>query len=119
MKIYLVGSGDTPYDLPGEDNQQFEWVVVDYHDDGYEGWGEAAALCKEDGLLYVKNLGHCSCYGPLDGGLEAGDKYTVEKFLGDKDDILTYDAGNAVKAKVAELLSCQAPVFQEKFTFLE
>ena len=119
MKIYQVGP-DVPYDLPGEDNEQFEWVVFWYEDGGYDGSGEAVALCKDDGLLYIKDLGHCSCYGPMDGGMESGDKMTVEKFLEDKDDIHSYDARKEIKDKVSELVSlANAPVFVEKFMFLD
>lgn len=119
MKIYQVGP-DVPYDLPGEDNQQFDWLVFWYEDGGYDGSGDAVALGKEDGLLYVKNLGHCSCYGPMDGGMESGTKYTVEQFLEDKEDIFTYDPRTELKEKVKELLpQWKAPVFSENFAFLE
>jgi len=119
MKIYQVGP-DTPYDLPGEDNQRFEWLVYWYEDGGYDGSGEAVAFCKDEGMLYVRNLEHCSCYGPLDGGMESGVKYPVEKFLEEKDDIFTYDARKEIKEKVSELLaSWQPPIFNEAFKFLE
>jgi hypothetical protein len=102
MKIYQVGP-DVPYDLWEDD--RFEWIVHWYEEGCYDGSGEAVGLCKDDGLLYIKNLGHCSCYGPMDGGMESGDKMTVEKFLEHKDDIHAYDAGKEVKAKVLELVS--------------
>lgn len=117
MKIYNVGEEELS-EL-SEDNTQFEWVVFWYESGSYEGYGEAVALCKEDNLLYVSNLGHCSCYGPLEGGLQDGDKMTIEEFLKDKDDIHAYDAKDGVKAKVKELLPAYAPVFVEKFDFLK
>ncbi len=40
-------------------------VVYFYRRDSYEGHGEAI-LDMGDGFVLV-NLGHCSCYGPLDG----------------------------------------------------
>lgn len=117
MQVYQVGP-DVPYDLP-EGDDRFEWIVHYYEDGGYDGSGEAVGLNKEDGLLYVKNLGHCSCYGPFDGGMDGADKYEVAKFLEDKDDIMSYDAGKEIKDKVKELLGWKAPVFQDKFSFLE
>jgi hypothetical protein len=117
MKIYQVGP-DVPYDLPGEDDQRFEWVVFWYEDGGYDGSGEAVGLCKDDGLLYIKDLGHCSCYGPMDGGLESGDKMTVEDFLKHNESVLAYEPKDEIKSKVAELLQWKAPVFFEKFNFL-
>jgi hypothetical protein len=116
VKIYQIGP-DVPYDL--SEDERFEWIVHYYEDGGYDGSGEAVGLCKDDGLLYVKNLGHCSCYGPMDGGMESGDKYTVEQFLSDKDDIMFYDPGKEMKDKVKELLGWKAPVFQEPFNFLD
>lgn len=116
MQVYQVGP-DVPYDLPEADDR-FEWIVHYYEDGGYDGSGDAVGLNKEDGLLYVKNLSHCSCYGPFDGGMDSGDKHTVESFLGDKDDIFSYDAKDGIKAKVKELLGWKAPVFQDKFNLL-
>lgn len=112
MQIYQVGP-DAPYDLVEDD--RFEWCVYWYEDGGYDGSGEAVALCKEDGLLYVKNLGHCSCYGPMDGGLDSGDKITRENFLSEKDDIISYDARKEIKEKVRELIPV---VFDKPFKFL-
>lgn len=102
MKIYQVGP-DCPYDL--QDDDRFEWVVHWYEDGGYDGSGDAVGLNKEDGLLYIKNLGHCSCYGPLDGGMESGSKCSVAKFLENKDNIHDLDVTDAIKVKVLELLS--------------
>lgn len=120
MKIYNVGPDEMwDSDMPGEDNQKFEWLVYSYENGSYEGSGEAVALCKEDGLLYVKNLGHCSCYGPMDGGMEAGAKVTIAYFLSQKDNIHSYDAMDEIKEKVRELLPGYAPVFTEKFDLLE
>ena len=117
MKIYQVGP-DMPYGLPEEDDQQFDWVVFWYEDGGYDGSGEAVALCKDDGLLYIKDLGHCSCYGPMDGGLESGATVTVEKFLEQRDNIHSF-ARTEIEEKVFELLPrWKAPVFTEKFEFL-
>lgn len=101
MNIYKIGP-DVPRDLP-KDDDQFEWLVYHYKIDGYDGYGQAVALCKEDGLLYFKDLYHCSCFDGFDGGMKSGDKYTVASFLKDKDDALSFDALKVVKEKVAEL----------------
>lgn len=116
MKIYQVGP-DVPYGLPEEEVfdecDQFEWVVFWYEDGVYDGFGEAVALSK-DGLLYIKDLGHCSCYGPMDGGLESGVATTVEKFLERRDDIHSF-ARTEIEEKVSELLSQRTSVLIEKF----
>lgn len=117
MKIYQVGP-DEPYDLPGEDDEQFEWLVHWYENYGYEGSGEAIGLCKQNGLLYLKNLGHCSCYGPMEAGLESGDEFTVEQFFEQNENVLSQDFRKEIKDKVQELLRWKAPVFLEKFDFL-
>lgn len=111
MKIYKVGPEELDkFDLENlklEENQ-FKWMVYWYEIDMMEGSGEAVALHVETGLLHVEDLGHCSCYGPLDDGiLLSGDTYTVEKFLSDKDDITEFDARKEVKDKVRELLGLE------------
>ena len=40
-------------------------VVYHYEDHGYEGWGFFVAHIEGDGF-YGADLGHCSCYGPLE-----------------------------------------------------
>lgn len=117
MKIYQVGP-DLPYDLD-ENDERFEWVVFWYENEGYDGSGEAIGLCKQDGLLYIKNLEHCSCYGPMDAGLESGDKITIEEFMKHKESVHDYEAMAETKEKVIELLQWAAPVFTERFDFLD
>ena len=107
MELYNVGV-DEPYDLNYRIEDCFVWVVYDYEDGCYDGNGTAVGLNKDDGMLYVKNLGHCSCYGPMEGGMLSGDKYTVEQFLAHKDNVLHYDAGDNIKTKVAELTNLSA-----------
>ena len=66
MKIYNIGPDElSEYDL-NELNQELEWLVVFYENYGYEGGGEAVGYA--DGKLHIKGLGHCSCFGPADGG---------------------------------------------------
>ena len=101
MEIYNVGS-DVPYDLPNDD-EGFVWLVYYYESGYYDGSGEAVALAK-DGKLHCFNLGHCSCYGPMDSWPVTTDIQTVEEFFRAKDNILDFDVMDGVKLKVAELL---------------
>lgn len=103
-KIYKVGPDTIYEEAEIEKDERFEWFVYSYSIDGYDGSGEAVALCKEDGYLHTWNLGHCSCYGPLDGWATGGTKVAVEEFSRDKDDIFSYDATDCVKQQVLKLL---------------
>lgn len=69
-KVYDVG----PYSLEGYELERIPadrpWVVVWYEVDGYEGSGLAATM-RPDGNIEYKDLGHCSCYGAIDGPWES------------------------------------------------
>jgi hypothetical protein len=39
-------------------------IIYDYHTEPYEGHGNM--LIFKNGLWFHQNLGHCSCFGPLD-----------------------------------------------------
>jgi len=63
-KIYkMEGSeeliGDVPEECAGADV-----IIYEYQSEPYQGSG--TALIKKDGQWYESDLGHCSCYGPLD-----------------------------------------------------
>ncbi len=106
MKIYNVGVDElNEWDFKDVNAQadQFEWVVYEYTNYGYEGSGEAVGLGK-DGKLHCKNLGHCSCYGPMDGWPHDVEVMTIEQFFKIKENVLDYDVKDAIKAKAAELL---------------
>lgn len=104
MELYNVGVDElNEYDLKDMNGSNFKWIVYWYENGGYDGSGEAVGL-HEDGMIYVKGLGHCSCYGPMDMGMESGQTMTVEKFLVDKDDIISYDSRKEIKDKVRELI---------------
>ncbi len=104
MKIYCLNE-EACY-APGEADEQFdhyEWLVYDYWDqDGYSGDGEGVALGK-DGLLYVYNLGHCSCYGPFDSFGSHDGGITVEKYLETENDA-TDPFNQKVRDKVKKLM---------------
>ena len=57
MKIYDLNETPDMYEI-GED--QYVWLVTDYHNYDYEGDGEAVGL-RLGGSLDMYNLGHCSC----------------------------------------------------------
>ena len=105
MLVFSVGPDElNKWDLQEVNKFQddYVWLVYWYEGGGYEGSGEAVALYK-DGLLHCKNLGHCSCYGPMEGwGSE--NVMTIEKFLEPKDDIHVFDCMEAVKEKVKSLV---------------
>ena len=98
MKIYCLN--DEAY---GDHFQEslYEWKAYWYEDHGYDGSGEAVALGK-DGFLYTENLGHCSCYGPFEDGMER--MCSVEDFLGSLDTVHGYVSYKELESKVAELL---------------
>ena len=104
MIFYSVGPDELneSYDTPS-DAQEFEWVVYSYERGYYDGSGEAVGLCN-DGLLYRTGLGHCSCYGPMDGAMKNGVGISIDDFLSDKENIHSYDACQEIKDKVRELL---------------
>ncbi len=102
MNIYNVG----PCELSFNDFDliDFEFIVYYYETGCYCGSGEAVGFCKTDRLIYVKNLGHCSCYGPMDDGMKSGESYDIKYFLDHKENIHHYDAREEIKTKVEELL---------------
>jgi hypothetical protein len=65
IKLYQVGKhAFDGFDLRFLD-KQILWIVYDYENGSYEGSGTAIAFFK-DGTLKVGDLGHCSCFGPLE-----------------------------------------------------
>lgn len=66
MKIYNVGKDPLgEYDLEYLDEEVYEYFIYNYVDYGYDGVG-AAVLKDENGKFMFIDLGHCSCYGPLE-----------------------------------------------------
>lgn len=105
MNIFNVGQEElSDYELKDLQSDNLLWVVYSYESGSYDGDGQAVGLRINDGMLQVKSLGHCSCYGPTEGGMEDGDLVSVEQFLFDKDDIFSHDARKEIKDKVKELV---------------
>lgn len=42
----------------------FDWLIYSYAQGSYDGSGDC--IWKKDGKFYHHDLGHCSCYGPLE-----------------------------------------------------
>ncbi len=75
---------------------EFQWVVVNYTADTYDGWGEAVGR-KHDGTLWSIDLCHCSCYGP-------GEEDSWTRVLDNWQDQFC-DWSDELYAKVKELLA--------------
>lgn len=105
MLIYNVGVDELrEWDFREVKAEAYKWIVYDYQDGGYDGSGVAVAYKEENGLLYIKNLGHCSCYGPMDSWETECYVMTVAELLRDKDSVMDFDCKDAIKNKVRELI---------------
>ena len=66
MKIYNVGENALSEDeLEYLDEEAYEYLIYNYEVGDYEGDG-AAVLKDNTGKFILINLGHCSCFGPLE-----------------------------------------------------
>ena len=66
MKIYNVGRNSLDeYDLKYLDKEAYEYLIYNYEVGDYEGDG-AAVLKDKNGKFVLMDLGHCSCFGPLE-----------------------------------------------------
>ncbi len=66
MKVYNVGHEELDeYDLEYLDKEAYEYLIYNYESGDYEGDG-AAVLKDKNGKFILIDLGHCSCYGPLE-----------------------------------------------------
>lgn len=98
-KIYSIGP-DECYDVPNSEGLQ--WLVYWYESGYYDGQGQAVALW-EDGSVTVKDLSHCSCYGPFDSW--GKDNVTIEEVLREKDDVHDLDIMEDIMVKIRELMN--------------
>lgn len=66
MKIYNVGKDPLgEYDLEYLDERIYEYFIYNY--EGYIYSGNGAAVLKDNnGKFIFIELGHCSCYGPIE-----------------------------------------------------
>lgn len=96
MKLYSVGPDDLyDGDISGLD---YDWLVYWYEASDYEGFGEAIGLDGDQ--LYVHDLSHCSCYGPMEDG---GSLIAVENL--ESDSVLDTIYKLEIVSKVRELLA--------------
>jgi hypothetical protein len=70
------------HDCPGSVGDEYPISVTYYEGGCYEGSGSALAL-SNDGYVYEFNLGHCSCYGPLESSPDCLGTY--EKYKNNND----------------------------------
>lgn len=90
-------------------DDKYEFIVTEYTIGDWQGTGEAWGLSNLASGSYVNhyNLGHCSCYGPLDcfGGWD--DRLTLEQFAeainGDTVSLFKMPTG-ATLEKIKELI---------------
>jgi hypothetical protein len=101
MIEYSVGPDDLSI---GDRFKDADWVVYWYQDGGYDGRG--TLVWKQGDKYETTNLGHCSCYGPLDS-LDACACCTLTQVLEEIRPIsktdYNYDAGEALYQKVMRL----------------
>ena len=95
MEKYSVGKDEI--DWGWHHIQDVDWFVYWYENGYYEGNGFAVA--KRGNELELYNLGHCSCYGPLENN--PFDKISIERFLEGR---VTDNIPEEVSTKVLELL---------------
>ena len=101
MQEYDVGPDELPFSNRIE---TADWVVYWYESGSYDGRGTAA--WKIGDKYDMENLGHCSCYGPLD---DVGDHATMslEQLLEELRPIskgdFNYEHAKAVYDKVMRL----------------
>lgn len=98
MKLFNIGPDDF-FDYELEYLDDYDWFVYYYENDGYHGHGEGVGY--KDGFLYFYCLGHCSCYGPLEGFPE---KVALEVVLNSPDVLEKDFVYSEVKKKVLELI---------------
>ena len=66
MRIYSVGREELDDDdLQYLDKEAYEYLIYSYEAAYYGGSG-AAVLKDNNGKFILINLGHCSCFGPLE-----------------------------------------------------
>lgn len=104
MLVFNVGPDElNEYDLHDvmKIQENYVWFVYWYEGGDYDGFGEAIALDKE-GRLQYSDLGHCSCYGPMESF--PSNTMTVEEFFAQKEDIHDVDFKDEIKEKVKSLI---------------
>lgn len=103
MEIYKVGRDElSQFDFENLPKDML-WFVYNYEVYGYEGGGQGVGF--KDGLLWIYNLGHCSCYEPLETNWSKRSQFitlTINQFL--SPDILNGEYESGIYSKCKELL---------------
>lgn len=106
MRIVSVGEDELNSNEITElvgDPDNFDWVVYEYSIDGYEGQG-TAVLLENNGTVWVKDLGHCSCYGPAEGTYDSGVKTNLEELLETKTSVHDLILSDNILVQIKELI---------------
>jgi hypothetical protein len=89
MKIISVGPDELiqkEFEYKNINSSKYKWIVYFYKIGSYEGHGQLVALNKNK-TIYIYDLGHCSCYGPL-SNWGNGDTMTLDEFIEWKTSVL-------------------------------
>lgn len=100
-KFYSVGPDDLSNGSINEREKDLVFVVYSYEAGYYDGTGQAVSFDGE--FLWLAYLGHCSCYGPCDGGLK-DEKYTIEEFFTKSTSVHDTEVYPTIMDKVREVL---------------
>jgi hypothetical protein len=106
MKEYSVGP-DEIYMNENSPLKNAEWIVYWYESGSYDGDGIGVAKYKDG--YEILNLGHCSCYGPVEHINGVPDFKTTKELLdarefsADNEKDYDYARVKAVREKVIEL----------------
>lgn len=113
MQIHKLGPSECPITTHRDD---FDWCIYwyNYVEDEYYGEGTSITYCSKENQLYVRDLGHCSCFGPMDNdfieanvGIEFAEKITPEEYLSkppNQKEVFTESCEILLYNKVKELL---------------
>lgn len=64
IKAYPLPNSDELDEWDLKEVKHFEWIVYEYKSESYEGGGHAILYDEEK--YYHHDMGHCSCYGPME-----------------------------------------------------
>ena len=97
-QVHSIGPDETGlYDALGSE-KHWKWCIYWYECGSWEGSGQLVA-CDDNDDLWSGSLGHCSCYGPGDGGVTRDGP--LSKHLASANALDSYDHG--ITAKIIEL----------------
>lgn len=101
-KVYNIGQATITADEILGSFRNFEWAIVNYNYGDYEGHGYAVVFDGKE--LFINNLDHCSCYGPLEGSFTSIGT-VLELFQETDRSIFDEDLPPEIINKIKEILS--------------